>query len=305
MAKIFKSYDEQIAFLREEKNLIITDDEYARHILAKTSYFSLISGYKESFKNSTTGKYIDGTKFEDIYGLYCFDNELRSIFLKYMLIAEHSVKSSFAYHFTEVYGENQEEYLSLSHYSVTKSNQRDIQKLVNILSYHLTHKSEYAYITHYKKYYQNVPLWILIQLLTLGQFSHMYDYLNAAVPIKVCQDFHNISRKDMHSFLSILTKHRNACAHGDRFFNYITKDSVTDTLIHKKLHIMQKKGRYQCGKTDVFSEVIILKYLLDREDFRNFYYELKFCLKKYCPNPQIITQMGFPENWMSILRLKL
>ena len=100
----------------------------------------------------------------------------------------------------------QEEYLSLSHYSVTKSNQRDIQKLVNILSYHLTHKSEYAYITHYKKYYQNVPLWILIQLLTLGQFSHMYDYLNAAVPIKVCQDFHNISRKDMHSFLSILTK---------------------------------------------------------------------------------------------------
>lgn len=214
-------------------------------------------------------------------------------------------ESSFAYHFTEVYGENQEEYLSLSHYSVTKSNQRDIQKLVNILSYHLTHKSEYAYITHYKKYYQNVPLWILIQLLTLGQFSHMYDYLNAAVPIKVCQDFHNISRKDMHFFLSILTKHRNACAHGDRFLNYITKDSVTDTLIHKKLHIMQKRGRYQCGKTDVFSEVIILKYLLDREDFRNFYYELKFCLKKYCLNPQIITQMGFPENWMSIFRLKL
>lgn len=43
MAKIFKSYDEQIAFLREEKNLIITDDEYARHILAKTSYSGRIS----------------------------------------------------------------------------------------------------------------------------------------------------------------------------------------------------------------------------------------------------------------------
>lgn len=305
MTKIFKSYNEQIAFLREEKNLIITDDEYARHILAKTSYFSLISGYKESFKNPTTRKYIDGTRFEDIYDLYCFDNELRSIFLKYMLIAEHSVKSSLAYHFTEIYGENQNEYLSLSHYSVTKSNQRNIQKLVSILSYHLTHKSEYNYITHYKKHHQNVPLWILIQVITLGQFSHMYDYLNAAVPIKVCQDFHNISRKDMHSFLSILTKHRNACAHGDRFFNYITKDSITDTSIHKKLHIMQENGRYQCGKTDVFSEVIILKYLLDMDDFQHFYYELKYCLKRCCPNQQIITQMGFPENWMSILCLKI
>ena len=132
----------------------------------------------------------------------------------------------------------------------------------------------------------------------------MYDYLNATIPIKVCRDFHDISRKDMHSFLSILTKHRNACAHGDRFFNYITKDSITDTSIHKKLHIIQKNERYQCGKTDVFSEVIILKYLLDRDDFRSFYYELKYWLKKYCPNQQIITQMGFPENWMSILRLK-
>lgn len=59
----------------------------ARHILTKTSYFSLISGYKDIFKNPTTGKYIDGTTFEDIYHLYRFDHELRSIFLKYMLLS--------------------------------------------------------------------------------------------------------------------------------------------------------------------------------------------------------------------------
>lgn len=133
----------------------------------------------------------------------------------------------------------------------------------------------------------------------------MYDFLNASVPIKICQDFHNISRKDMHSFLSILTKHRNACAHGDRFFNYITKDSITDTFIHKKLQIPQQNKRYQHGKTDIFSEVIILKYLLDKDDFHNFYYELKHCLKKYLPHEKIIEQMGFPENWSAILRIKI
>ena len=283
---------------------MIKDLDYAKHILTKTSYFSLISGYKDTFKNPTTGKYIDGTTFEDIYSLYQFDNELRNVFLKYMLIAEHSVKASLAYHFTEIYGANQQEYLSLSHYIVSKSNRNNVNKLINILSHHLTHKSNYSYITHYKKYHQNVPLWIMIHTLTVGQLSHMFDLLKATVPIKICHDYHNISRKDMHSFLSVLTKHRNACAHGDRFFNYVTKDSITDTVIHKKLRILKINNRYQNGKTDVFSEVIILKYLLDKEDFRNFYYELKRCIKKQCPDKKILNIMGFPENWMSIIRLK-
>lgn len=304
MPKSYKSYDDLLTFLQNDKNLIIEDLNIAKHILMKTSYFSLISGYKGIFKNPTTQKYIDGTTFNDIYSLYRFDNQLRSIFLKYILIAERSIKSSLAYHFSAIYGENQEQYLSPSNYLLTNSTQKGIQKLIGILSYQLTHNSNYVYINHYKTKHKNIPLWIMIQILTLGQVSHMFDYLKASVPIKVCNDFCNINRKDMHSFLSIMTKHRNACAHGDRFFNYVTKDSITDTLIHQKLHIPQINGRYQNGKNDIFSAVIILKYLLDEEDFHAFYYELKHCLKKQCPNNKILKMMGFPLNWMSIIRLK-
>lgn len=271
MAKPFQTYDDLLIFLQNEKNLVIEDTDYAKHILAKTSYFSLITGYKDTFKNPTTGKYMDGTTFEDIYRLYQFDNELRSIFLKYMLIAERSVKSSLAYHFSATYGESQTEYLSLSHYMPTASMQHGIQKLLRVFHY---------------------------------QLSHMFDYLKASVPIKVCNDFQQIGRKDMHSFLSIMTKHRNVCAHGERFFNYVAKDSITDTLIHRKLRIPQKDGRYQVGKNDIFAEVIILKYLLDGEDFRSFYYELKHCLKYHAPGEGILALMGFPENWTSIIRLK-
>lgn len=128
MAKLYKSYEELILFLQQEKNLIIHDHKAAKHILLKTGYFSLISGYKNSFKNPTTNKYMDGTTFEDIYRLYRFDHELRSIFLKYILIAEHSVKSSLAYHFSSVYGEQQNEYLKPNHYSITNKNKKDIQK---------------------------------------------------------------------------------------------------------------------------------------------------------------------------------
>ncbi len=109
IAKPYKSYDDLLAFLQNDKNLIIENMDAAKHILTKTSYFSLISGYKDTFKNPTTGNYIDGTTFDDIYRLYRFDHELRSLFLKYMLIAERSIKSSLAYHFSSTYGDLQKE----------------------------------------------------------------------------------------------------------------------------------------------------------------------------------------------------
>lgn len=84
--KQFLTYDEQITFLEEQKGLIISDKEYARKTLLKIGYFPLINGYKEVFKESTNDQFQRGTTFEDIYELYSFDNDLRNIFLKYILV---------------------------------------------------------------------------------------------------------------------------------------------------------------------------------------------------------------------------
>ncbi|MBO5353855.1 MAG: Abi family protein [Lachnospiraceae bacterium] len=306
MTKVFKSYDDLLVFLKTEKNLLIPDEERAKNILKKTGYFSLISGYKEIFKNSVTKKYNDTTSFDDIYLLYQFDRELRSVFLKYILIAERSIKSSLSYHFSETYGELQTEYLSVKNYDFgNKNNQKGIQKLLSIFAGYLGNISDYIYIKHYQQNHNNVPLWVMIQVITLGQTAHMFDYLKATVPIKVCKEFHDIERGQLHSFLSVMTKHRNACAHGERFFNYKTKDSIKNVPIHKKMNISEVNGRYTCGKNDLFSEVIILKYLLDKEDFRDFYYDLKHCIIRRKPDQRIMGMMGFPANWMNIIRLKV
>ena len=52
MQKIFLNYDQQIEKLKNEKNLLIDNEAYAKEILKQTSYYSLIGGYK------------DGTRFE-------------------------------------------------------------------------------------------------------------------------------------------------------------------------------------------------------------------------------------------------
>lgn len=158
MPKIFLNYDQQIEKLKNEKNLRIDDTAYAKDILRQTSYYSLIGGYKDIFKNPTTKKYKDGTRFEDIVELYYFDESLRQLFLRYLIKVENEIKSQVSYYFTEKNGENQKEYLDTANYNyVGKKNQRDINRLIKILEGYVTKPTDYHYINHAQKKYGNVP----------------------------------------------------------------------------------------------------------------------------------------------------
>lgn len=302
--KRFLTYDEQISFLSEQKQLIIEDQEYAKRILFQTGYFALVNGYKRIFKNPQTNKFQVGVRFEDVYGMYCFDRNLRSILLKYILICEQTIKSSLSYHFCQIYGEDQKAYLNPINYLQSENHFRIIKKLIQKMSAQLNENSSYYYIRHYVKRYQSVPFWVLVNTLTLGQVSKMYSCQKSRVKIQICKDFGEIRENELERMLSIMTKFRNVCAHNDRLFNFKTQDALPDLLIHQMLQIPRRLGRYCCGKEDLFAQVIILKMLLQEEDFEWFYTELKQCFQRHSVYETILYQMGFPENWKEIANIK-
>lgn len=302
--KRFLTYDEQISFLSEQKQLIIEDQEYAKRILFQTGYFALVNGYKRIFKNPQTNKFQVGVRFEDVYGMYCFDRNLRSILLKYILICEQTIKSSLSYHFCQIYGEDQKAYLNPINYLQSENHSRIIKKLIQKMSAQLNENSSYYYIRHYVKRYQSVPFWVLVNTLTLGQVSKMYSCQKSRVKIQICKDFGEIRENELERMLSIMTKFRNVCAHNDRLFNFKTQDALPDLLIHQMLQIPSRLGRYCCGKEDLFAQVIILKMLLQEEDFEWFYTELKQCFQRHSVYETILYQMGFPENWKEIANIK-
>lgn len=302
--KRFLTYDEQISFLSEQKQLIIEDQEYAKRILFQTGYFALVNGYKRIFKNPQTNKFQVGVRFEDVYGMYCFDRNLRSILLKYILICEQTIKSSLSYHFCQIYGEDQKAYLNPINYLQSENHSRIIKKLIQKISAQLNENSSYYYIRHYVKRYQSVPFWVLVNTLTLGQVSKMYSCQKSRVKIQICKDFGEIRENELERMLSIMTKFRNVCAHNDRLFNFKTQDALPDLLIHQMLQIPRRLGRYCCGKEDLFAQVIILKMLLQEEDFEWFYTELKQCFQRHSVYQTILYQMGFPENWKEIANIK-
>ena len=311
MQKIFLNYDQQIEKLRNEKNLLIDNEAYAKEILRQTSYYSLIGGYKDIFKNPTTKKYKDGTRFEDIVELYYFDELLRQLFLRYLIKVENGIKSQVSYYFTEKNGENQKEYLNTSNYNYSgKKNQRDIDRLIKKLEGYVTKSTDYHYINHSKKKYGNVPLWVLTNALTFGNISKMYMLLPQDIQIKVSRNYQCVNEKQMVSILAVLVKYRNVCAHGERLFTYRTADSIPDLPIHRKLKIAQKGSQYVNGKNDLFSVVIALRYMLNDQWYKELIKELKALIDKYLKKHDSISEqelyekMGFPENWRKITRYR-
>ncbi len=311
MQKIFLNYDQQIEKLEKEKNLIIKDKKYEKKILRQTSYYSLIGGYKDIFKNPTTKKYMDGTTFKDIVALYYFDEQLRQLFLRYLIKVENEVKSMISYFFTEKHGENQQEYLNTHNYKYYgKKNIRDIDYLIKLLENYVTKPTDYHYINHAQKKYGNVPLWVLTNALTFGNISKMYMLLPQDIQIKVSQNYQYINEKQLVQILSVLVKYRNVCAHGERLFTYRTTDSISDLPLHRKMNISKKGEQYLNGKNDLYAIVIALRYLLSNKWYKDFMKELTVLIHKYLKGHDSISEkelfdrMGFPSNWRKITRYR-
>lgn len=309
MAQKFLNYEQQLYKLQADKGLTIPDADLARKTLEEISYYSLIGGYKGLFLHPASRKYKYGVTFDEIVAFYHFDEQLRSIFLKYILQVERHLKSMISYHFTEKYGESQNEYLNPQNFDYFH-HQKQVKRLVASLSKTIAIPSHYRYIEHHVRKYHNVPLWVTVNAMTMGQTSAFYQYMPNDIQVKVSKTYPQYTEKQLHQFITVIAKCRNVCAHGERLFDFHTTDMIPDTILHSKLEIPCKKGLYQNGKKDLFAVVISLCYLISDTEFKVFRRILALLIRdvlKKCPHlteDQLLKEMGFPKNWAKITRYK-
>lgn len=308
--KPFLSYTQQMDKLVNEKNLQISDRSYAKDVLKRISYFALISGYKDLYRKPTTKKYKDGTTFEEIVALYKFDENLRELFLKYLFRIERNMRSLMSYYFTEQHGEIQSTYLSPTNYDSAPKKVNTVNKLINKLTEIANTSTEYEYINYQRNTYNNVPLWVLVNVLTFGNISKMYECYSQSLQIKVSKNFEKTNEKEMGQYLKVLTNFRNVCAHNERLFSYRTKNDIPDTTLHKKLAIPKRGTVYTYGKCDLFAVVVAFRYMLPKQDFLVFKRDLSNIIEHFCKQTTHITEaellerMGFPQNWKKISTFK-
>lgn len=308
MKKPFITYTTQVEKLQNEKKLIITDTNFAITTLKNISYFGLIGGYKHPFIDVQTHKYMNNASFEDIVALYEFDEELHGLFFKYLCHIEIKLRSSISYYFCQKHGERQEEYLNPTNYNDV--NKKGIIKLIKTLEKMANENTDHKYLIYQRNKHHNIPLWVVLNALTFGQISKIFEFLPQNMQGLICQDFGNIKKNEMIKYLKVLTLYRNVCAHSERLFSHHTYSVIPDTLIHKRLNIPKRDSKYVYGKNDLFCVVITFRYLLSQTDFLIFKKQLMHIFIQYEKKKsnleldKLYEYMGFPSNWKQITKFR-
>lgn len=303
--KIFRTLDEQVEILKS-KDLTITDEEKAKKILLKENYF-FISGYRHLLmKNYKDKKFIKGSTFEELYAIFNFDRHIRNICFKNILIIENNIKSIISYQLSKKYGFQEKNYLNTSNYTEDLAKERQVRDVLNKVRKQLAFNGKkHAATMHYMTNYGYIPMWILVKVLSFGLMSEFYCILKTEDKKEIAH-IYNMEYNEMEIYLYLLANFRNLCAHEDILYEHRTQRSIPDNEIHKILKI-EKEDEYKYGKNDLFALIIIFKYMLNKDEFREMIREMSYEMNilegkiNTVTVETILKRIGFPPNWEEII----
>jgi abortive infection bacteriophage resistance protein len=281
--------EQQLALL-ENRGLIISDREQVKHYLGHLNYYRL-SGYWFPFKQSPTSNQFDpNTSFESILNLYIFDRELRLVILNAIEHIEVSVRSKWAYYFSEKNGAHA--HLDSTFFKNHSTHQKAISTLEKSVS-----KSKEPFIEHLNCTYDEIlpPLWALVEIMTFGQLSHWFGMLKLRSDRNTVAREYDMDEKNFASILHHLTVVRNKCAHHNRLWN--CEFTIIPKLPKQRPSIVVKSLNY-AKERKLYNTLVILVYLLDiispEHRWKNKLFDL---IEQHKID---VSQMGFPSQFNNL-----
>ena len=307
--KTFKTLDQQINILKE-KGLVINDIDFAKKVLFKENYFFL-SGYRYLFMTKyKEKKFNDGTTFDELYSVFLFDRHIRNLMFKNILIIENNIKSIMSYQLSKKYGFKEKDYLNSDNFTKDPMREKQVYDVLGKMKRQIrVNGKQHTATQHYMFNYGYIPMWILVKVLSFGLISELYLILKNEDK-EAISNFYEIDTEEMGTYLNLLSNFRNICAHEDILYDHRTQRWISDTDFHYKLDIPKdEEGIYKFGKNDLFAMVIILKQMLEKDEFIDFLRELEYEINlldsrvNTVPLNSILNRIGFPDNWFEISKI--
>ncbi|WP_302759645.1 Abi family protein [Amedibacillus dolichus] len=280
MDKPFKSYNQQMRYLRETKKI---DCKGSKHkaILIKHGYFNLINGYKTPFiigKDANGNhRYIGGTSIDHFKAVKEFDDNIRYILLTYITRCEEEIRTLTGHKFDFVNGNGASEWFEVDSYDPTLSTQDKIKVIA--ACYNEVNISKQPYVKHYLEEHNSVPTWIFIKVIKFSTFINFIKICKPQVINSICElyqihdSYGNIKPELLISILHWMRTIRNACAHNERIYginreNARVKQPFDTFLSNPKPYTNHRSQR-------LIDIVIYLRYFLNDTDYQKFIYYIK------------------------------
>jgi len=293
--KPFKTIEEQIAIL-ESRGLIIDDKESALRSLSNLNYYRL-SAYTLTLRKNN--EFYENVHFSDVMQIYNFDMELRAALLYLLESIEVSIRSYIGYYHGKTYG-------ALGYYDTSAfENEERFQKFTDDYKKAIDeYGDKEIFVQHHKESYDgDFPIWVLVELLTLGTLSRLFKNLPSDIRTEICRNkFGKINDTYIGNWLQGCTILRNICAHRGRLYNRQIPFSLR--LDKKDRRMLQENGiLINRASKQLFVYLHVMRKIVPDEmvwnNFTNSFIQLT---KKY---PFVrLDYYGFPDNWKEILGIE-
>ena len=288
--KIPMTYDEQILNLQVNHGLVITDCAKAKEILKTVNYYRL-SAYGIDLLDKTTDRYREGTSLEQIYSLYQFDSRLRNIISPVIEYVEIKLRSHIAYHLALKYGAECYRDRSYFHPWASGVTGKDMFDAFNEhVDAEIKKQSKKPMVVHHMQKYEGpFPIWVVVELLSLGTLSTLYSLMKREDQKAIAQDF-KTGFVYVKSWFAALVEIRNICAHYGKLYN-MPLDSLAK--------LSPKENQY--ANSRLFTDCLALRYVMHGESIWNtFVLNLRAIIDE-CPIVNLKC-IGFPNNWEDLLQ---
>lgn len=282
-------YEQQLDQLIE-RGMACKDRQQALHVLAHSNYYRLSAYWLPFEADHSKHVFKPGVCFEDIVNLYTFDRELRLLVLDAIERVEVSLRTSWAYTLSHRYGPHAhldaclfKKNLRPWDYKVQREKLEDqARKSHEVFAQH-----------HYRTYDEPLPpLWVVVEIMTLGQLSKWYSHLRHGADRNAVAHGYDMDEINFTSFLHHLSTIRNVCAHHSRLWN--REFTFTFRLpSHRPATLVASLNQHDGRR--IYNTLTVLAWLLDCIcPHHHWRQRLQTLLKQHAIEPQ---RMGFPLHW--------
>ena len=305
--KEHKTFNQQLTILRN-RGVVVPINGKPKRFLEQENYYNVINGYKDLFLVKDSNNlpvepelYQEGTHFNELKALFLFDRELRILLLKYLLIFENSIKTTVAYEFSKKYP-RKNAYLDIANF--VDNDPKKVLQQISILTKTIHDKVDRTgAIKHYIEEHGEVPLWVLVNFLTMGNIANFYNILTDSTKNIIAKFYTDkyrtqnkdntfrLSSADLSACLKVANLARNICAHDERLYN-VNLRNVRISQIANHFGIR----RYDNKRFIVL--ILFLKIVLDKKDFQRLYKALRNLFNQYADEfktvvfDEILNTMG-------------
>ncbi|UTB86041.1 Abi family protein [Staphylococcus carnosus] len=252
---------------------------------------------EEKIKHAIVQSFYENHRHENLHKEFEYLKAKYYNISKTYFVARKYNKTSYQYTYTSEKNDTpiRSQFISEADYFLLNRENKHSTFKENVIAAIEDQQSKKDSIKSYKRKHGYIPLWILTNILTLGNISHLFVILTDEVAFRamdilgISHNKEEIDIYNMYKVLGILTLYRNICAHNDRFICTSHGIQIDDYFMgfgeslpfykdpnnrKSKLKKYQKNARRKCT-SGMFSLVFCIAIFLNNPDRVKFIKKIK------------------------------